>query len=81
MIFGLYQYYPQYEKKREVGSLFVERNVDVLALSETKIKGKREEWFTNVLGQHNLVGVRAKAKQGVAVLLEQELWECVSVRR
>ncbi|XP_071512709.1 craniofacial development protein 2-like [Panulirus ornatus] len=64
-------------KKGEIGSMFEERNLDVLALSETKLKGKGEEWFGNVLGVKSGVSERTIAREGVAVLLKQELWEYV----
>lgn len=34
----------QDEKKSKIGIMFNERNLDILALSETKVKGKGEEW-------------------------------------
>ncbi|XP_071547063.1 craniofacial development protein 2-like [Panulirus ornatus] len=57
--------------------MFEERNMDVLALSETKLKGKGEEWFGNVLGVKSGVSERTRAREGVALLLNQELWEYV----
>ncbi|XP_071529497.1 craniofacial development protein 2-like [Panulirus ornatus] len=64
-------------KKGEIGSMFEERNLDVLALSETKLKGKGEEWFGNVWGVKSGVSERTRAREGVAILLKQELWEYV----
>ncbi|XP_071512677.1 uncharacterized protein [Panulirus ornatus] len=64
-------------KKGKIGSMFEERNLDVLALSETKLKGKGEEWFGNVWGVKSGVSERTRAREGVAILLKQELWEYV----
>ena len=38
-------------KRCEIGSMFVRRKMDVLALSETKIKGKEDIAFGEVIGR------------------------------
>lgn len=50
-----------------------------LALGETKFKGKGKEWFGNVLRVKSGVGEKIRAKEGVELLLKQELRECESV--
>ena len=64
------------EGKREViGRMFTERKLDVLALSETKMKGKGECEFGSVRGR--LSGVaRGRAREGVALLLSAEVLKC-----
>lgn len=52
--------------------MFVERNLNVLT-SETMLKSKGDKWFGNVTGVKSEVGVRIKAKEGIALLLKQ-LW-------
>ncbi len=54
-------------KEEEIGRLF-ERRLDVLALSETKMKGKGETEFGNVSGRGSGVK-RGRAKEGVALLV------------
>ena len=68
----------QCEKKCETGDLFVERNLDVLVLSETKLKGKEEVMFGKVRGRVSGVSERVRAKEGVAILLSEGMWECVN---
>ena len=36
-------------KKREIRELMVDRNLDALDLSETKLKGRAEEFFPSIL--------------------------------
>ena len=63
-------------KRREIGSVFVERKMDVLALCETKMKGKGEEEFGEVKGR--ISGVeRGRAREGVALLLSERMLEKV----
>ena len=48
----------------------------VLALIETKMKGKREVMFGNVRGR--ISGVEdGQGREGVALLLSEEMWGCV----
>ena len=60
-------------KMEEVGSMFEKRGLDVLALSETKLKGKGEVAFGNVNGRKSGVSERVRAKEGVALLVRKEL--------
>ena len=66
------------EKKCMIVDMFKERKLDVLALCETKVKGKGErEWE----GQRVIVsGVdeRCRAREGVAVVIAGRLWGRVS---
>ena len=66
------------EKKCMIVDMFKERKMDVLALSETKVKGKGEcEWE----GERVIVsGVdeRCRAREGVAVMIKRRLWGSVS---
>ena len=63
-------------KAAEIGEIFVERNYDVLALSETKIKGVGEHSFGKILGR--VSGVRrGRAKEGVAILISKRMQEYV----
>ena len=72
-------------KRCEIGSMFVRRKMDVLALSETKIKGKEDIAFGEVIGRVSGVE-RGRAKEGVALLLSERLknmvveWKEVSSR-
>ena len=61
------------EVKREmIGRMFVRRKMDVLALSETKMKGKGEREFGPVFGR--VSGVNGgRAREGVGLLLSEEL--------
>lgn len=55
--------------------MFDVRNLDILALSKTKVKGKRVEWFENVQGIKSSVSERTRAKEGVALSMRNELWD------
>ena len=72
-------------KRCEIGSMFVKRKMDVLALCETKMKGKGEAEFGEVTGR--ISGVeRGRAREGVALLLSERMvkkvvsWKEVSSR-
>ena len=66
------------EKKCMIADMFKERKMDVVVLSETKVKGKGEcEWE----GERVIVsGVneRCRAREGVAVMIKRRLWGSVS---
>ena len=65
------------EGKREViGRMFAERKYDVLALSETKMKGKGECQFGCVSGRRSGVD-RGRAREGVAILVSARVLQCV----
>ena len=72
-------------KRCEIGSMFVKRKMDVLALCETKMKGCGEAEFGEVVGR--ISGVeRGRAREGVALLLSERMlkrvveWKEVSSR-
>ena len=64
------------DKRSEIGSMFVKRKMDVCALSETKMKGKGEVMFGNVVGRVSGVE-RGRGREGVALLVSEELSHCV----
>ena len=55
-------------KRREIGKIFVRRKLDVLALSETKLKGRGECDFGAVCGRKSGVE-EGWAREGVVLLL------------
>ena len=69
----------------EIGCMFGRRGMDVLALCETKIKGKGEVAFGEVTGRVSGVE-RGRAREGVALLLSEWMgnkvveWKEVSSR-
>ena len=72
-------------KREETGSMFVRRKMDVLALSETKLRGKGECKFGSVIGRFSGVK-RGRGREGVAILVSEEIgkrvveWKEVSSR-
>ena len=62
--------------KGEIGKMFLRRRFDVCALSETKLMGKGEVMFGEVVGRVSGVAV-ARAREGVALLLSGRLIRCV----
>ena len=61
------------EVKREmIGRMFVKRKLDVLALSETKMRGKGEVEFGSVYGRRSGIS-RGRAREGVALLVSTEV--------
>ena len=63
-------------KRCEIGDMFGRRGMDVLALNETKVKGRGEVNFGGVKGRVSGV-VRGRAREGVAVLLSEWMLERV----
>ena len=64
------------EKKGEISKKFLRRRLDLCALSETKLKGRRQVMFGEVVGRvSGVAGVRAR--EGVALLLSDWLLKCV----
>ena len=63
-------------KKGEIGKMFLRRRFDVCALSETKLKGKSEVMFGEVVGRMSGVAV-GRAREGVSLLLGGRLMRCV----
>ena len=72
-------------KRNEIGCMFGRRGMDVLALCETKMKGKGEVAFGEVTGRVSGVK-RGRAREGVALLLSEWMgnkvveWKEVSSR-
>ena len=72
-------------KRCEIGCMFEERKMDVLALCETKVKGRGEIAFGEVIGRVSGVE-RGRAREGVALLLNEWMksrvveWKEVSSR-
>ena len=64
-------------KKGEVGLIFRERNLDVLALTETKLKGEGNIDFGGFNGSFSGVNERVRAREGVAIIMKDEWWRCV----
>ena len=63
--------------KREcVGRMFVERGLDVLVLSETKLKGRGEWTFGGVVGRVSGVS-SGRAREGVCIIVADEWMRCV----
>ena len=63
--------------KREcVGRLFEERGLDVLVLSETKLKGSGEKTFGNVVGRVSGVS-SGSAREGVCIIVGEAWKGCV----
>ena len=63
-------------KKGEIGKMFLRWRFDVCALSETKLKGKGEVMFGEVVGRVSGVAV-GRAREGVALLLSERLMRCI----
>ena len=57
--------------------MFRKRKLDMLALSETKLKGKGEVDFGGVGGRSSGVE-NGRAKEGVAILVSEEVRGCVT---
>ena len=64
-------------KRCVIAKVFEERSLDVLAVCETKLKGKGEVWFGNVRGWKSGVG-GGHGREGVALFLGDRLSECVT---
>jgi len=63
-------------KREEIGRMFDRRRIDVLALSETKMKGKCEVMFGGVVGR--MSGIEGgRAREGVGLLLSDRVKQCV----
>ena len=63
-------------KGSEIGSVMLEQNLVVLALSETKVKGKGARIFRSVVGRVSGV-VKGNAREGVALHLSKRWLEGV----
>ena len=63
-------------KKGEIGKMFLRWRFDVCALSETKLKGKGEVMFGDVVGRVSGVA-EARGRELVALVLNGWLMRCV----
>ena len=61
-------------KRERIGMLFQERRMDVFALSETKLRGSGEYQMGDVKGVIAGVPEGTRAKEGVALLLSEDMW-------
>lgn len=64
-------------KKVEVGMMFQERKLDILGVTETKLKGKKEVEFGEFKGVVSGVNERVRAREGVGIVMRKEVWEKV----
>ena len=64
-------------KREEIGRLFESRGMDVMAVNETKLRGRGEVMFGSVAGRMSGVEVGETAKEGVALIVRKEMSECV----
>ena len=64
-------------KREEVGVLFEERGFDLLALSETKLKGDGEMMFGKYKGVISGVKEEVRAREGVAIIISDKWWKYV----
>ena len=65
------------EKREEIGNMFRKRKLGVLALSETKMRGKGDIVIGGVGGRSSGVE-NGRAKEGVAILVSEEVKRCVT---
>ena len=65
-------------KRQEIGDIFRKRKLGLLALSETKMKGQGECDFGGVGGRYAGVDVNERAREGVAILVSEEVKEWVT---
>ena len=72
------------DKRDMIGRMFVERKLSVLALNETKMRGKGECVFGSVKRRRS--GVEGRAREGVSIIFSPEVqkrvieWQEVSSR-
>src|SRR5678816_2370624 len=64
-------------KREEVGLMFEEKRLDVLGITETKLKGKREMNFGEYKGMISGVNERVRAREGVGIVMRKEMWDKV----
>ena len=57
----------------EIGRLFESREFGVFALSETKLKGKKELIFGGIRGKKAGVSEKVRAREGYVCWLERDL--------
>ncbi len=59
-------------KRMEIGDMFERRRMDLLALNETKLKGRGEVMFGCVKGRKSGV-LGGRAREGVALLVSEKV--------
>src|ERR1044072_5508955 len=64
-------------KQLEIGEICKEKKLDLLGLTETKLKGKLEINFAGYKGVYSGVGERVRAKERVTIVMSQRWWECM----
>src|SRR5215469_6455729 len=65
------------EKREEIRVMFKDEGTDILAVCETKLKGKGWVQFGGSRGLMSGVNERVRAKEGVGLIMKNELWELV----
>src|SRR5215470_5224123 len=65
------------EKREEIGVMFKDEGLDILAVSETKLKGKGWIQFGDSKGLISGVNERVRAKEGVGLVMRNEVWDLV----
>ena len=65
------------EKKQVIGEIMNVKGLDVLALSETKLRGAGECMFGEMNAIRSGVKGRGHAKEGVVIVFSEEMWRCV----
>lgn len=63
-------------KRSEIGRMFLRRKLDVCALSETKMSGRGERMFGEVVCRVSGV-MGGRAREGVGIILSERMIECV----
>ena len=58
-------------KKEEVGEMFKSRSLDLLAVSETKLKGEGEVMFGGYKGVISGVSEKVRAREGVGIVISE----------
>ena len=59
-------------KRESIGRMFVRRKLDVLAMNETKMKGRGERVFGPVIGRVSGV-MDGRGREGVGIILSEEM--------
>ena len=65
-------------KKKEIEMMCEERTLDLIALGETKVKGKGELDLGSYKGFYSGVNERVRGREGVAIMMKEDLWQCVA---
>ena len=65
------------EKREEIGVMFKDEGIDILAVCETKLKDKGWVQFGGSRGLMYGENERVRGKEGVGFIMKSELWELV----